>query len=345
MSNQSKSDQEQLKGILEQFSPEVIAEVLQGYGGQDAPAVDESGGVPIQWHYRDFADPGIAVPAGTEAAVRQLTEVVEIERIVGPANFLPVHFLEEGAILQRAVARVVMKSGAAWASGFMVSPNLFLTNNHVIPNAAFASTVEAQFMFQFNLDGSAAAVDTFQFNAAGVFHTNAALDYTLIRMQPKLRLAFRSSEAAYEESVLDDIGDLPLTPVKPGLIKPIIIRWERPGNKYGIIRLPTASSFAVGQHLNIIQHPAGRRKEVALQDNTITGVFPNVLRYTTDTEGGSSGSPVFNNAWDLVSLHHAGGDFVGGMWLNNEGMRIDRIVNDLRAHFGAGHAVLTELGI
>jgi endonuclease G len=345
MSSKSKSDQEQLKGILEQFSPEVIAEVLQGYGGQEAPTTDDTGGVPIQKHYSDFADPGIAVTAGAEAAVRQLTEVVEIERIVGPANFLPVHFLEEGAILQRAVARVVMKSGAAWASGFMVSPNLFLTNNHVIPTAAFAATVEAQFMFQFNLDGSAAAIDTFQFNAASVFRTNAALDYTLIRMQPKLRLVFRASESMLDEAVMDDEADLPVLPVKPGLIKPIVIRWERPGNKYGIVRLPTSSTYAVGQHLNIIQHPAGRRKEVALQDNTITGVFPNVLRYTTDTEGGSSGSPVFNNAWDLVSLHHAGGDFVGGAWLNNEGIRIDRIVADLRAHFGAGHAVLTELGI
>jgi endonuclease G len=344
MATQIKSDVDQLKGILEQFTPEVVAEAIQGFGGTEYAATNETAGVPIQRHYSDFPDPGNAVTAGVETAVRQLDEVVEIERIVGPANFLPVHFLEEGAVVQRAVARVVMKTGAAWASGFMVSPNLFLTNNHVISNAAFAATVEAQFMFQFNLDGSAAAVDTFQFNAAGVFHTNAALDYTLIRMQPKLRLGYRLTESGLDEAVMDD-AEAPLVPVRPGLIKPIIIRWERPGNKYGFIRLPSSTAYAVGQHLNIIQHPAGRRKEVALQDNTITGVFPNVLRYTTDTEGGSSGSPVFNNAWDLVSLHHAGGDFVNGQWLNNEGIRIDRIVADLRAHFGAGHAVLTELGI
>ena len=94
----------------------------------------------------------------------------------------------------------------------------------------------------------------------------------------------------------------------------------------------------------MIGHPSGRRKEVALQENTITGVFTTVIRYTTDTEPGSSGSPVFTNSWDLVALHHAGGDQApSGAWLNNEGMRIDRIVADLRATAPARSA--HELGI
>ena len=44
-----------------------------------------------------------------------------------------------------------------------------------------------------------------------------------------------------------------------------------------------------------------------------------------------------------MALHHAGGDQVNGVWLNNEGMRIDRIVADLRANVPA--AIRTELGI
>lgn len=32
---------------------------------------------------------------------------------------------------------------------------------------------------------------------------------------------------------------------------------------------------------------------------------PKVARYRADTEGGSSGSPVLNNEWNLVALHHA----------------------------------------
>jgi V8-like Glu-specific endopeptidase len=30
------------------------------------------------------------------------------------------------------------------------------------------------------------------------------------------------------------------------------------------------------------------------------------IHYTAPTEGGSSGSPVFNQAWQLVAVHHAG---------------------------------------
>ncbi|MCB0114203.1 MAG: hypothetical protein KDD84_08930 [Caldilineaceae bacterium] len=87
--------------------------------------------------------------------------------------------------------------------------------------------------------------------------------------------------------------------------------------------------------------------EVALQDNEIAQLFSNVVRYLGDTEPGSSGSPVCDNVWKLVALYHAGGEQDGnGKWLNNQGIRIDKIVADLRQHFsGAGQSVLIELSI
>jgi endonuclease G len=98
----------------------------------------------------------------------------------------------------------------------------------------------------------------------------------------------------------------------------------------------------------VIQHPQARSKEVALHDNEITTIFASAIRYRTDTEPGSSGSPVFDNEWELIALHHAGGDFQNGQWLNNEGMRIDMIIDDLQNHYRgtpAGQAILNELGI
>ena len=87
-------------------------------------------------------------------------------------------------------------------------------------------------------------------------------------------------------------------------------------------------------------------KEVAFQDNVITNLFENAVRYTADTEPGSSGSPVLNNFWQLIALHHAGGEQdASGKWLNNQGIRIDRIHNDLRTHFAGQQDVLDELGI
>ncbi|HSH00188.1 MAG TPA: trypsin-like peptidase domain-containing protein [candidate division Zixibacteria bacterium] len=83
--------------------------------------------------------------------------------------------------------------------------------------------------------------------------------------------------------------------------------------------------------VNIIQHPLGGRKRVALHDNHVTYVLDKVIRYRTDTEPGSSGSAVFNNDWELVALHHAGVARNGEA--ENEGIRIAAIVAHLVAAF------------
>lgn len=61
-----------------------------------------------------------------------------------------------------------------------------------------------------------------------------------------------------------------------------------------------------GDTVIIIQHPKGKNKQIALNDKVIEyGLYKNFLRYKTDTDYGSSGSPVFNTRWELVALHHA----------------------------------------
>lgn len=122
-------------------------------------------------------------------------------------------------------------------------------------------------------------------------------------------------------------------------------RTTRAGDKWGWFRLPSgAVTYAAGQFMNAIGRPSARPKEVALQENKVTTVFTNAIRYTTDTEPGSSGSPVLTNGWDPVALHHAGGtQDPKGAWLDNEGIRLDSIVTHLRANATA--AVLAELGL
>jgi hypothetical protein len=57
----------------------------------------------------------------------------------------------------------------------------------------------------------------------------------------------------------------------------------------------------------IIGHPGGRDLEFSLNDNRLVACNPQKLHYRTPTEGGSSGSPVFDQlAWEVVGLHHAG---------------------------------------
>jgi V8-like Glu-specific endopeptidase len=59
------------------------------------------------------------------------------------------------------------------------------------------------------------------------------------------------------------------------------------------------------------------------------------LHYRTASEGGSSGSPIFNQQWMLMGLHHAGGDAVprlrgqSGTYQANEGIWIKSICEAL----------------
>lgn len=106
--------------------------------------------------------------------------------------------------------------------------------------------------------------------------------------------------------------------------------------------LRNPSTVTRREKVNIVQHPRGRRKEVALHDNDVQRIKDKVVWYETDTEPGSSGSPVFNNTWDLVALHHAGWHNTDGT-ATNEGVRIASIVSNLIANQNAESSSNREL--
>jgi V8-like Glu-specific endopeptidase len=110
------------------------------------------------------------------------------------------------------------------------------------------------------------------------------------------------------------------------------------------------ATLSQGQAVSIIQHPNGRTKAIALRNNNITKVDGDLLMYTTDTLGGSSGSPIFNDAWDVAGLHHSGvpamdskgrilsidgkvwQEWMGDNkvnWIANEGIQMASIVKDI----------------
>lgn len=88
----------------------------------------------------------------------------------------------------------------------------------------------------------------------------------------------------------------------------------------------------LGQSVSLIQHPKGNYKEIVLYGNRVQAVYQNFIQYETDAEPGSSGSPLFNDQWQLVGIHHSAlidaeeEEVIGYL-----GTRICRIVQDLRS--------------
>ena len=93
-------------------------------------------------------------------------------------------------------------------------------------------------------------------------------------------------------------------------------------------------------------------KQIVIRENKLVDLPENpdwAAHYAGDTEPGSSGSPVFNDQWELVALHHSGvpatdqaGNFLsvnGGIWdgvdpaqihwIANEGIRVSRLLEHL----------------
>lgn len=121
----------------------------------------------------------------------------------------------------------------------------------------------------------------------------------------------------------------------------------------GIAPLPIAAALPVledSARVYIIGHPGGRDLAFSFQDNelldhegpplgqpAISGVTR--LHYRAPTEGGSSGSPVFNSRlWQVIALHHAGGKIgmprlngQAGSYGANEGISLQSIIAAMQA--------------
>ena len=110
-----------------------------------------------------------------------------------------------------------------------------------------------------------------------------------------------------------------------------------PGDLYGFVNLGQRADATVNDFVSIIQHPQGGPKKIAFTDNKVSAVFNDLVQYSTDTEPGSSGSPVFNQDWQIVGLHHRGGGLAGPdgkKYFTNEAIQIAAVVRDAASFLG-----------
>ena len=189
-----------------------------------------------------------------------------------------------------------------FGTGFLVAPGLLLTNNHVLSSREVAAASQVEFNYQRGLDGRLEPTTVFNLDADRCFVTSPLneLDFTLVAV----------AETSADGHSLDAFGYLGLNAV-------------------------TAEVLA-GECVSIIQHPKGDPKQVALRKNEVIKLPDDedrFLHYQTDTNPGSSGSPVFNDGWEVVALHHSGKPAADnqGNYLTDDGtvwspeMGLDRI--------------------
>jgi len=215
-----------------------------------------------------------------------------LEKIIGENTLRPIAYLKRGLDVARSVAYIGVQSGyERWSgTGFLVTEDLLLTNNHVLPSADLLPKALFRFNYEDDFLGCAQPADEYQAKPNGLFYTNQELDYTLVQLDGE------------------------------------------PGQKWGWLPLGSRN-IKRRARVNIIQHPAGRPKEISFQNNFVEYVGGNVVQYVTSTLNGSSGSPVLNDGWEVVALHHAGGNIpeptTQQRYFRNEGILVDRILADL----------------
>ncbi len=99
----------------------------------------------------------------------------------------------------------------------------------------------------------------------------------------------------------------------------------------GYFDLRHGAAIGESQRVNIIQHPQGRFQEIVFWDNQVKAVQDNYILYLTDTDYGTSGSPVFDDWFDVVASHS---QLVRDpndphRWYRNQGFRVEAILNDV----------------
>lgn len=264
--------------------------------------------------------------AESEGALSKLA----FERVLGQSDLFDLNYLERGLMAARPVCRIAVYDGfgaPGYGTGFLISPRLMMTNHHVLSTADQASQAVCDFRYEVDQTRRPRPVSRFRLRPDEAFHAEADMDFALVAVDP-------ISETG---DTLDDFG---------------FLRLSAKGTK-----------VTVGEYVSIIQHPNGEFKKVAMRENEVVQYggaegLENFMWYVCDTAPGSSGSPVFNDSWQVAALHHAGvpdtrtrggkeqvrtrsagwidvaqitqrglGDDI--VWIANEGVRISRILKRL----------------
>lgn len=256
-----------------------------------------------------------------KANAADAAEQGQLEAILGAEGPQTLAWWRAGIEAARSVAVVRQRLGKRLGTGFLVRAGdlgltpadelLLLTNFHVVNAEGVAPGIrpdDAEVVFEAADASQAYAVASLVWSSPVNQH-----DASLLRLK-------RVPEGIAPLSISSTLPPLPAAGAK-----------KRP-------------------RVYIIGYPGGRELSFSFQDNELldhegppTGhpQIPGVCRvhYVAPTEGGNSGSPVFDDSgWRVIALHHKGGKFgmpklngSSGTYAANEGLALSTIADAVRS--------------
>ena len=153
----------------------------------------------------------------------------------------------------------------------MISPDLFITNHHVIDSIEEARAATVDFNFELDPSRHSTPPTRFALDPDRCFITAEEddLDFTVVAVGARLE----------GDAQLAAIGYCPLSDAE--------------------------DKHAIGMTMNIVEHPEARPKCVVIRNNMLVDRGAHTLHYETDTDVGSSGSPGWTRIVAIVASRRA----------------------------------------
>jgi len=214
----------------------------------------------------------------------------------GPVSYIQVYELNDQKLIDTSGAvGMIKRSDGMVGTGFLIAPDILITNQHMISSQKWAKDTKVLFNYQRDKPGHVLDADVFECDPDFYYSSpKEKLDYALLKLKRK--------------------------------------SGKKAGDKWAYLKLePT--DISSGDFVTIIEHPKGKPKVVAMKGNEVVSVNKIHVEYKTDSDHGSSGSPVINDKGQVVALHHYAVGIPqdgGGMIFSNEGIRIGPIIEHLK---------------
>ncbi|WP_341887206.1 trypsin-like peptidase domain-containing protein [Variovorax sp. YR752] len=226
--------------------------------------------------------PGPVAPINTEVTLQAQTGALD--------QTVSVRFLSDGLAASKSVVKLLVHRHIGGESefvegdqprlvngtGWIIAPGLLITNHHVINARRKEGVIEADATdadFRLQAENTRVLFDYVSDGApepvltgpGALLYSDRDLDFALLRL-----------------------------PAGAPLRRPLRLRTHA---------MRKTQQQALGMGVNLLQHPNGKPMRLGFRNNYVVVGDDRWLSYLTDTDIGSSGSPVCDDTWRVSALH------------------------------------------